>query len=158
MYLLTYLDCKFSITALVKKFFVLVNVFENHFLNRDNLGKMQLKTRKNGSSSTELEQYMKQSVFLYCYLHCLQIRKKSGLLLQFAPFSIIFPYYIFPLWCQFLLIFWAAQALWKIGRRPIFVGAWAAQKINRNSGRFSSKKKEPTYLCMSCRADSNGKI
>ena len=41
------------------------NVFENHFLNRDNLGKMQLKTGKNVSSSIELEQYTKQSVFLY---------------------------------------------------------------------------------------------
>ena len=41
------------------------NVFENHFLNRDNLGKMQLKTRKNVSSCIELEQYTKQSVFLY---------------------------------------------------------------------------------------------
>ena len=42
------------------------NVFENHFLNRDNLGKMQLKTRKNGSSSIELEQYMKQMA-LSCF-------------------------------------------------------------------------------------------
>ena len=41
------------------------NVFENHFLNQDKLGKRQLKTRKNGSSCIELEQYMKQSVFLY---------------------------------------------------------------------------------------------
>ena len=45
------------------------NVFENHFLNRDNLGKMQLKTRKNVSSCIELEQYTKQSVFLYCSIH-----------------------------------------------------------------------------------------
>ena len=42
------------------------NVFENHFLNRDNLGKMQLKTRKNGSSSIELEQYTKQ-IALLCF-------------------------------------------------------------------------------------------
>ena len=42
------------------------NVFENHFLNRDNLGKMQLKTRKNGSSSIELEQYTKQMA-LFCF-------------------------------------------------------------------------------------------
>ena len=43
------------------------NVFENHFLNQDNQGKMQLKTRKNGLSCIELEQYMKQSVF-YIFL------------------------------------------------------------------------------------------
>ena len=42
------------------------NVFENHFLNRDNLGKMQLKTRKNGSSSIKLEHYMKQMA-LFCF-------------------------------------------------------------------------------------------
>ena len=42
------------------------NVFENHFLNRDNLGKMQLKTGKNVSSSIELEQYTKQMA-LFCF-------------------------------------------------------------------------------------------
>ena len=39
--------------------------FRESRLNRENLGKMQLKTRKNCSSSTELEQYTKQSVFSY---------------------------------------------------------------------------------------------
>ena len=53
------------------------NVFENHFLNQDNLGKMQLKTRKNVSSCIELEQYTKQSVFLYCSIHFL-VNWKNG--------------------------------------------------------------------------------
>ena len=62
------------------------NVFENHFLNRDNLGKRQLKTRKNGSSCIELEQYMKQSVFLY-FPYISYGKKKFGGTIVIVPLN-----------------------------------------------------------------------
>ena len=61
------------------------NVFENHFLNRDNLGKMQLKTRKNVSSCIELEQYTKQSVFLY-FPYISYGKRKMGKKVILEPF------------------------------------------------------------------------
>ena len=53
--------------------------FQESILNRENLGKMQLMTIKNGSSSKELEQCMRQSGFLYFsyfFLLCFSIQKK----------------------------------------------------------------------------------
>ena len=61
------------------------NGFENHFLNRDNLGKMQLKTRKNGSSCIDLEQYMKQSAFFIFSIHFLWKKKNFGGTIAIVP-------------------------------------------------------------------------